>query len=60
MSNVPIVGWRAFVTLRMTEPWSSSPALRERKPAWSNPLQVFDHAGLLVNGPPGTAGLPFV
>jgi hypothetical protein len=20
---------------------------------------VFDHAGLLVNGPPGTAGLPF-
>jgi hypothetical protein len=21
---------------------------------------VFDHAGLLVNGPPGTAGLPFI
>jgi hypothetical protein len=20
---------------------------------------VFDHVGLLVNGPPGTAGLPF-
>jgi hypothetical protein len=22
-------------------------------------LKVFGHAGLLVNGPPGTAGLPF-
>jgi hypothetical protein len=21
--------------------------------------EVFDHIGLLVNGPPGTAGLPF-
>jgi len=21
---------------------------------------VFNHAGLLVNGPPGTAGLPFI
>jgi hypothetical protein len=21
--------------------------------------EVFGHAGLLVNGPPGTAGLPF-
>src|SRR5438132_5965945 len=24
------------------------------------PLEVFDHVGLLVNGPPGTAGLPFI
>jgi hypothetical protein len=23
-------------------------------------LRVFDHAGLLVNGPPGTAELPFI
>ncbi len=22
--------------------------------------QVFDHVGLLVNGPSGTAGLPFI
>jgi hypothetical protein len=22
-------------------------------------LEVFDHAGILVNGPPGMAGLPF-
>jgi hypothetical protein len=22
--------------------------------------KTFDHAGLLVNGPPGTAGLPFI
>jgi hypothetical protein len=22
--------------------------------------QVFDHVGLLFNGPPGTAGLPFI
>jgi hypothetical protein len=23
------------------------------------PMRVFHHAGLLANGPPGTAGLPF-
>jgi len=23
-------------------------------------LAVFDHVGLLVNEPPGTAGLPFI
>jgi len=23
-------------------------------------LKAFDHAGLLVNEPPGTAGLPFI
>jgi hypothetical protein len=23
-------------------------------------LQAFDHAGLLVNEPPGQAGLPFI
>ena len=23
-------------------------------------LEVFDHVGLLVNGPPGTAELPFI
>jgi hypothetical protein len=22
--------------------------------------RLFDHAGLLVNGPPGTPGLPFI
>jgi uncharacterized membrane protein YagU involved in acid resistance len=22
--------------------------------------EVFDHVGLLVNGPPGAAGLPFI
>jgi len=22
--------------------------------------KAFDHAGLLVNGPPGSAGLPFI
>jgi hypothetical protein len=22
--------------------------------------KIFDHAGLLVNGPPGTIGLPFI
>jgi hypothetical protein len=31
----------------------------EKKPARSNSTKVFDHAGLLVNKPPGTAGLPF-
>jgi hypothetical protein len=36
------------------------PALRKRKKAGvvEHP-EVFDHAGLLVNGPPDMAGLPF-
>src|ERR1700720_3031611 len=25
----------------------------KKKPAWPNTQEVFDHAGLLVNGPPG-------
>jgi len=32
----------------------------KKKPAWSNTPKVFDHAGLLVNEPPGPAGLPLV
>jgi hypothetical protein len=33
---------------------------RERKKAGvTDHPGVFDHAGLLVNGPPGMAGLPF-
>ena len=32
----------------------------KKKPTWWNTLQVFHHVGLLVNGPPGTAGLPFI
>src|SRR6185312_11346057 len=32
----------------------------KKMPAWSNTSKVFDHAGLLVNEPPGEAGLPFI
>ena len=32
---------------------------QKKKPAWSNTMQVFDHAGLLVNEPPATGELPF-
>ena len=31
-----------------------------KKPTWSNALRVFDHVGLLVNEPPGQAGLLFI
>jgi hypothetical protein len=31
----------------------------KKKPTWQNTLEGFHHVGLLVNGPPGTAGLPF-
>jgi len=30
----------------------------EKKPAWSNSPTLLDHAGLLSDGPPGSAGLP--
>jgi len=33
---------------------------RAKKPTWQNTLLVFDHVGLLVNGAPGAAELPFV
>jgi hypothetical protein len=37
------------------------PALLQvkKKAGMAEHPEVFDHAGLLVNGPPGTAGLPF-
>jgi hypothetical protein len=35
------------------------PDINEKKPTWPNTRQVFDHVGLLDNGPPGMAGLPF-
>ena len=31
----------------------------EKKAGVAEHPEVFDHAGILVNGPPGTAGLPF-
>jgi len=33
---------------------------RTKKTDVSEHPEVFDHVGLLVNGPPGTAGLPFI
>jgi hypothetical protein len=32
---------------------------RKQKTDVSEHREVFDHVGLLVNEPPGTAGLPF-
>ena len=42
-------------------PRRKRPALAHptKKPTRSNTLKVFDRVGLLVNGPPGPAGLPF-
>ena len=31
----------------------------EKKAGVAEHPEAFDHAGILVNGPPGTAGLPF-
>jgi hypothetical protein len=31
----------------------------KKKPAWWNTRQVFHHAGLLINKPSSSAGLPF-
>jgi hypothetical protein len=33
---------------------------QNEKPTRSNTQEVFDHVGLLVNGPPGMTGLPFI
>jgi hypothetical protein len=32
---------------------------KEKADVVEHPDEVFDHVGLLINGPPGTAGLPF-
>ena len=33
---------------------------RKKKAGVVEHPEVFDHAGLLVNGPPGNAGVPFI
>jgi|SRR6266851_942526 len=38
---------------------SFAPPQAKKKPTWSDTPKVSDHVGLLVNEPPGTAGLPF-
>jgi hypothetical protein len=37
-----------------------SQRLRRKKNDVAENPEVFDHVGLLVNEPPGTAGLPFI
>jgi len=32
----------------------------EKKPTRWNTVKAFDRVGLLANGPPGTAALPFI
>jgi hypothetical protein len=39
---------------------SIRPPPRAKKNGVAEHPEVFDHAGLLVNGPPGMAGLPFI
>jgi len=36
------------------------PPKTKKKPTWRNTQEVFDHIGLLVNEPPGTAELLFI
>jgi hypothetical protein len=36
------------------------PPSSAKKTDVSNTREAFDHVGLLVNGPPGAAGLPFI
>ena len=51
--------------LRWLPDWSSlaaivpSQRMRKKASVMEHP-KVFDHAGLLFNEPPGTAGLPFI
>jgi hypothetical protein len=35
-------------------------ALEDKKAGVAEHLEAFDHAGLLVDRPPGMAGLPFI
>jgi hypothetical protein len=35
------------------------PGAKPKKPTWSNTRTAFDHVGLLIDRPPGAAGLPF-
>ena len=37
-----------------------APHRKRKKAGVVEDLEVFDHAGLLVNEPPGTAGLPLI
>jgi hypothetical protein len=37
-----------------------SPHREQEKPTWWDTLKAFHHVGLLVNEPPGPAGLPFI
>jgi hypothetical protein len=48
---------KVVLTELNTRPHAASEA---KKAGVAEHLQAFDHAGLLVNEPPGTAGLPFI
>ncbi len=50
-----LVKWKRW-TLRRSM-WDR---IRKKKSGVAEHLQAFDHAGLLVNEPPGQAGLPFI
>jgi hypothetical protein len=44
--------------MRRFRPWPSKKI--QKKAGVVEHREVFDHAGLLVNEPPGLAGLPFI
>jgi len=54
-----MVDWDLFMGL--APPGCDRPGLHERKKkaGVAEHPEVFDHAGILVNGPPGTPALPF-
>ena len=49
-----------FLTLSTTFVGATSAAAQRKKTDVSEHPGVFDHVGLLVNGPTGIAGLPFI
>ncbi len=51
---------RTGVNIISTVSLISSGFERKKKPTRWNTPKVFDHVGLLVNGPPGNRGLPFI
>ena len=51
----------AHLALRRAQPCPCGGLRRkQKKPAWWNTPRAFHHAGLLVNEPPTTGGLPFI
>jgi hypothetical protein len=55
-----MLGFELSITLVLCGGGRSAPPRGEKKADVAERPAAFDHVGLLVNGPPGTAGLPFI